>query len=44
VYEGLGRPTADGLAREFALGAATLAEGTEVDRFRDGAGRGGAFA
>jgi len=42
VYDGLGRPVADGLAREFELGVATLTGGTEVDRFRGGQGRGGA--
>ena len=41
VYDGLGRPVADGLAREFELGVATLGGGTEVERFRDGQGRGG---
>jgi enoyl-CoA hydratase len=41
VYDGLGRPVADGLAREFELGTGTLAGGTAVQRFQDGAGRGG---
>jgi len=40
VYDGLGASVADGLAREFELGVATLARGTEVDRFRGGQGRG----
>jgi len=44
VYDGVGQPLAAGLAREFELGTGTLAGGTEADRFRDGAGRGGAFA
>jgi enoyl-CoA hydratase/carnithine racemase len=41
VYDGLGQPVDGGLAREFELGAATLAGGTAVQRFQDGAGRGG---
>ena len=41
VYDGLGQPVADGLAREFELGTGTLAGGTAVERFRAGQGRGG---
>jgi enoyl-CoA hydratase len=41
VYDGLGQPIADGLAREFELGVATLGSGTDVDRFQAGQGRGG---